>query len=160
MTDGSTIDVPDQFNAAAWLLDAHLAGGRGPRTAILYEGQEITYAQVAENTNRFGSALRRLGVGIEQRVLLLLLDSPEFVYAFFGAMKVGAVPIPTNTNLRPEDYHYLLTDSRAVVLVVSEALLPAVTAVPRDQLPHLRHVVVVGRDGEAEPRDGQVSFWP
>jgi benzoate-CoA ligase len=157
------MDVPDQFNAATWLVDRHLIEGRGAQPAIVFEGQEITYAQVAENVNRFGRALRRLGVGIEQRVLLLVLDSPEFVYAFFGAMKIGAVPIPTNTNLRPEDYHYLLTDSRAVVLVISEPLLPILEAIPRDELKFLRHVIVVDRDGAASasvPREGQVSFWP
>jgi benzoate-CoA ligase len=157
------LDIPEQFNAATWLVDRHVAEGGGARPAIAYEGQEISYAQVAENVNRFGSALRRLGVGIEQRVLLLLLDSPEFVYAFFGAMKIGAVPIPTNTNLRPEDYHYLLTDARATVLVISEPLLPAIEAIPREELRFLRHIIVVDRDGAASanvPREGQVSFWP
>jgi benzoate-CoA ligase family protein len=157
------MDIPEQFNAATWLVDRHLDEGRGAHSAIVYEGQEITYAQVAENANRFGNALRRLGVGIEQRVLLLLLDSPEFVYAFFGAMKLGAVPIPTNTNLRPEDYHYLLTDSRAVVLVVSEPLLPAIEAIPRAELHFLRHVIVVDRAGAGSanlPHEGQGSFWP
>jgi benzoate-CoA ligase len=157
-----TIDIPDQFNAAAWLVDAQLVAGRGARTAILYEGQEITYGQVAEHVNRFGNALRRLGVTIEQRVLLLLLDSPEFVYAFFGAMKIGAVPIPTNTNMRPEDYQYLLADSRAVVVVVSEPLLPLVEALPPEQLPYLRHVIVVESQPTAAPpalRDGQTAFW-
>src|SRR5215212_2053146 len=130
------IEIPEIFNAASWLVDSHVGQGRGDRTAILYEGQEITYGQVAENVNRFGNALRRLGVTIEQRVLLLLLDSPEFVYAFFGAMKIGAVPIPTNTNMRPEDYHYFLADSRAVVAVVSEPLLPLVESLPPEQLPY------------------------
>ena len=163
MAEEFTVEVPEQFNAATWLVDRHLAEGRGGRPAVLYEGQERTYAQVAENVNRFGNALRRLGVGVEQRVLLLLLDTPEFVYAFFGAMKIGAVPIPTNTNLRPEDYHYLLSDSRAVVLVVSEPLLPAIEAIPREQLPYLRHVIVVESAPAAtggEPREGSVSFWP
>src|SRR3954465_2366946 len=152
-----TIDIPDQFNAAAWLVDAQLVAGRGARTAILYEGQEISYGQVAEHVNRFGNALRRLGVTIEQRVLLLLLDSPEFVYAFLGAMKIGAVPIPTNTNLRPEDYHYLLADSRAAVLGVGEPLLPVVDALLASEqaqaapLSNLRHVVVVEGDLGAPP---------
>jgi benzoate-CoA ligase family protein len=159
----ATVEIPDQFNAATWLVDRHLDEGHGAHPAIVYEGQEITYGHVAENANRFGNALRRLGVGIEQRVLLLVLDCPEFVYAFFGAMKIGAVPIPTNTNLRPEDYHYLLTDSRAVVLVISEPLLPLIEAIPREELRFLRHVIVVDRDGAASaqvPREGQVSFWP
>jgi benzoate-CoA ligase family protein len=156
------IEIPEQFNAASWLVDTHVAQGHGERTAILYEGQEITYAQVAENVNRFGNALRRLGVQIEQRVLLLLLDSPEFVYAFLGAMKIGAVPIPTNTNLRPDDYLYMLTDSRAVAVVISEPLLPLIEALPRERLRYLRHVIVAesapGREATAL-REGQLSFW-
>jgi benzoate-CoA ligase len=162
VTAAAAIEVPEQFNAASWLVDSHVAQGRGGRTAILYEGQEITYAQVAENANRFGNALRRLGVSIEQRVLLLLLDSPEFVYAFFGAMKIGAVPIPTNTNLRAEDYEYLLSDSRATVLVVSEPLLPLVAGLPRERLGHLRHVIVAERaPGSGVPAifEGQLSLW-
>ena len=57
--------------------------------------------------NRFGSALRRLGVRPEERVLLLLLDGPEFVYSFFGAIKIGAVPVPLNTLWKPADYQYV-----------------------------------------------------
>lgn len=154
--------VPEQFNAASWLVDSHVAEGRSGRTAILCEGQEITYGQVAEFVNRFGNALRRLGVDVEQRVLLVLLDTPEFVYAFFGAMKIGAVPIPTNTNLRVEDYEYLLADSRATVLVVSEPLLPIVAGLARERLPHLRHVIVAERaPGSAAPAifAGQLYFW-
>src|SRR5579884_1257972 len=157
----TTIDVPDQFNAAAWLVDANLSAGRAAAPAMLYEGEEISYGQVAENFNRCGNALRRLGVTIEQRVLLLLLDSPEFVYAFFGAMKIGAVPIPTNTNMRPDDYHYLLADSRAVAAIVSEPLLPLLEAIPRDQLPYLHHVIVVESERTTPPAlaEGQQSFW-
>lgn len=160
--DTRAIEIPDQFNAAAWLLDRHIAEGRGGRTALLYEGQEISYEQVAANANRLGNALRRLGVQIEQRVLLLLLDSPEFVYSFLGAMKIGAVPIPTNTNLRPEDYLYLLDDSRAVVLIVSEALVPVVQELPHDRLRHLRHVIVVESAPNAPAEattEGANSFW-
>jgi benzoate-CoA ligase len=50
---------------------------------------------------------------MENRVLLLLYDSPEFAASFFGAMKIGAVPVPVNTLLRAPDYEFLLNDSRA-----------------------------------------------
>ena len=79
------------------------------------------------NVNRCADALRRyVGVRPEERVLLLLLDGPAFVYSFFGAIKAGAVPIPTNTALTPRDLLYILSDSRAVAAVVSASLLSKV----------------------------------
>src|SRR5207237_6990155 len=110
--------VPDQFNAATAFLDRNLAEGRGAKTAIYYDGQAYTYAQIAELANRVGNALLDLGVDMEQRVALLLLDSPQFAAGFFGAIKIGAVPIPLNTSLHPNDYVYMLNDSRARVLLV------------------------------------------
>ncbi|MDR7434083.1 MAG: benzoate-CoA ligase family protein [Armatimonadota bacterium] len=138
------VHIPEVFNVATIMVDRHLAEGRGGKVAIYYEDQEITYADVLAFVNRTGNALRDLGVQIEDRVLLLLLDCPEFVYSFFGAIKIGAVPIPTNTLLKPADYEYMLNDSRAVVAIVSEALLPQIQAIPRERLRYLRHLLVVG----------------
>src|SRR5712692_4362682 len=117
-----TVVLPDQFNAAMAFLDRNLAEGRGGKTAIYYEGNAYTYAQVAELANRVGNGLLDLGVQLEQRVALLLLDSPQFAAAFFGGIKIGAVPIPINTNLRPDDYVYMLNDSRAPVLLIHAVL--------------------------------------
>ncbi|MBE3565688.1 MAG: benzoate-CoA ligase family protein [Thermogemmatispora sp.] len=143
-----TVNVPDQFNAASAFLDANLAQGRGGKVAIYYEDQTFTYAQVAEMANRVGNGLLELGVEMEQRVALLLLDSPQFAASFFGAIKMGAVPIPMNTMLRPEDYVYMLNDSRAKVLLIHAALWPPLRQV-LPQLRFLRHVVVVGLEAEA-----------
>lgn len=140
------LSLPDAYNAASAFLDGALAKGWGMRTAIRSGDQTLTYAQVAEGANRTGNALRTLGVEMEQRVAVLLYDSPQFAYSFFGAMKIGAVPVPINTQLRPQDYLYMLNDSRARVLVV-EADLWAQIASLRQQLAFLRHVVVVRRDG-------------
>ena len=139
-------DVPRDFNVASFFVDRPVAEGRGGRTAFLYEDTALTYAGLQELVNRTGNALRGLGVEREQRVLLLLLDSPEFLGAFWGAIKIGAIPVPLNTMLRPQDYLYFLEDSRAKVLVVSEALLPMVGPVLA-QAPELRHVVVAGKAG-------------
>src|ERR1700674_589675 len=136
--------VPDQFNVADYLVDRHARDGRGGRTAILCGDESVTYAQVAERSNRVGNGLRSLGVRREERVLLLLLDTPAFVYSFFGAQKIGAVPIPTNTLLKSEDYKYMLNDSRARVVIASETLLPQLQAIPRQELPYLDQVVVDG----------------
>ena len=139
------VNVPDQFNVADYLVDRHVREGRGERSAILCGDESVTYAQVAEQSNRVGNGLRSLRVRREERVLLLLLDTPAFVYSFFGAQKIGAVPIPTNTLLKSQDYHYMLNDSRATVAIVSEPLLPQLAAIPRDELPYLRHLVIDGR---------------
>src|SRR5947209_5332818 len=136
------VTVPDSFNIADYLVDRHVREGRGGRTAILCGDESITYAQVADRSNQLANGLRSLGVRREERVLLLLLDTPAFVYSFFGAQKMGAVPIPTNTLLKSQDYRYLLNDSRARVAIVSEALLPQLAAIPRSELPYLEHVVV------------------
>src|SRR6266852_3528335 len=138
------VNVPDRFNIADYLVDRHVREGRGGRTAILFGEESVSYAQVSERSNRVGNGLRSLGVRRDERVLLLLLDTPASVYSFFGAQKIGAVPIPTNTLLKSQDYHYMLNDSRATVVIVSEALLPQLAAIPRSELPYLEHVIVDG----------------
>ncbi len=64
-----------------------------------------------------------MGVHVEERVMLILFDSPEFVASFFGAMKIGAVPIPINTMLNSKDFQYYLNDSGAKTLIVQSTLL-------------------------------------
>jgi benzoate-CoA ligase family protein len=145
MKSAADLGVPRLFNAACHFVDRNVARGRGEHIAIECGGERVSYAAVRNSVNRFGSALRdELGVRPEERVMLLILDEPAFVYAFFGAIKIGAVAVPVNTLLKPADYQYVLEDSRAAVLVVSDALLPAIAALSRSALPHLRHIVVVG----------------
>ena len=136
--------LPDTFNVASWLVDRNLEEGRGGNIAIECREELVTYKQVAERVNRAGNALRGLGLRVEERVLLILLDTPEFVYSFLGAIKAGMVPVPVNTLLKPPEYEYMLKDSRARAVIVSEALLPQVQAIPRERLPHLREIIVVG----------------
>ncbi|HET7295673.1 MAG TPA: benzoate-CoA ligase family protein [Gemmatimonadales bacterium] len=144
--------IPRDWNAARWFVDRHVEEGREGRLAIIHEGRRLTYGDVSAGANRLGNALRRLGVAMEQRVVLLLPDSPEFVWTFWGAIKIGAVPIPTNTLLASHDLAYILDDSRASVAVVSAPLAGAVEAV-RPRLRHLAHVVVVG-----EKAPGQLGY--
>jgi len=146
------VELPDRFNVATYFVDRNVKEGRGGKTALLCEGKASTYQDVLHSVNRFGNALRSLDVEMEDRVALLCLDSPEFVAAFFAAIKIGAVPIPMNTMLRPADYEYMLQDSRAKVLVVHETLWGPLRSI-RDLFRHLRHIVVVGKAGE-----GLVSY--
>jgi benzoate-CoA ligase family protein len=150
------VAVPEAFNAATYFVDSNLAEGRGELAAILCGECAVSYAELAANVNRTGAMLRQFGVRMEQRVLMMLLDGPEFAATFFGAMKIGAVPVPVNTLLKPADYAYLLEDSRAAVMVVSEELLPAVEPAILDAR-HLRHVVVVGDPGPYHSFDEAIA---
>ena len=136
-------EIPESFNAATAFIDRHVDEGRGSRVAIRCGDQEVTYAQLAENVNRAGNAFRRIGVRPEERILLVVLDSPEFVYAFWGAIKIGAVPVPVNTFMRADEYAYMLDDSRASVVVASAEVWPSV-APAAAQSHWLRHCVVAG----------------
>ena len=136
------VDPGRRYNAAETFIDAH-RGVREDRLAIRCQGASVTYGELAANVDRAGNALKALGVEMEQRVVLQCLDSPAFVYAFFGAIKLGAIPVPTNTLLTANDLRYILADSRAVAVVVSATLLPKVLEI-RNDLPHLRHVLVTG----------------
>jgi benzoate-CoA ligase family protein len=139
-----TLNLSHPFNAAAYFIDRHLREGRSNKIAIECREQLVTYAQLQERVNRLGNALLGLDVRPEERVFLLLLDTPEFAYSFFGAIKIGAVVVPVNTNLRPEDYAYLLNDCRARVAIVHEQLLPQIHRIPADRLRYLQHIIVVG----------------
>jgi len=139
-----SLGIPATFNVATHFVDRNVDAGRGAHVAIECGDQRITYAEVLANVNRVGSALRRLGVRPEERVVLLLPDGPEFVYSFFGAIKIGAVPIPLNTLWKPADYGHVLHDSRAVVVIVADDLLPAIEAVPAARGRSVRHVIAAG----------------
>src|SRR4030067_672975 len=110
----ATTNRPDRYNASA-VLDHYLAEGRRGKGAIHIGDQTSPYQQLSELANRTGNALKALGAEQEQRVMMLLLDTPQFPATFFGAIRIGAVPIPTNTVMQPPDYQYFLDDSRAKV---------------------------------------------
>src|SRR5947207_1835001 len=144
MTAAESILLPDEFNAATYFIDRHLQEGRSEKVAFECEGNIVTYEELSERVNRAGNALRHLSVRIEERVLLLLLDTPEFAISFFGAIKIGAVPVPVNTLLKPSDYEYLLNNSRARVAIVDDLLFSSIQAIPLNRLRYLETIVLVG----------------
>jgi len=145
-------------NAAGWFIDRHTEAGRGGALAFVDPSRRLTYGGLRAATSRFATALRDLGVGPERRVALVMLDTVDFPIAFWGAMRAGAVPVPVNTLLTPEQTGYVLADSRAEALVVSAPLLDPLRPVLRE-MATLRHVIVAAIDGGAPPvRAGEVAF--
>jgi benzoate-CoA ligase family protein len=170
-----TVEVPERYNAST-LLDRNLERGLGEKVCLRWEDQELTYAQLYRQVCAFGRALRALGVRREERVLLVLDDSPAFPVAFLGAIRVGAVPIPTNPLLRADDYAYFLQDSCARVVVTDLPLLPtvreAVATAPepppvvvsrgRAEGAWSLEELVAAHEGELSPADthrDDMAFW-
>src|SRR5258708_8035556 len=155
----SPVSVPHEpvqqaFNAGEYFVDRHLREGRGGRIAIECEDQRVSYSQLSDRVNRLGNALREtVEVRMEERLLVLLPDIPEFAYCFFAAIKIGAVPVPVNTLLRPNDYEFLLNDTRARVAITTEPLLHLIQQIPGDGVAFLKCIMVVGT-----APDGTLSF--
>ena len=137
------VNLPEVFNAAHYLVDRHVEKGRGDRPAILFEDEIHTYDQLRRQVNRAGHMLKSLGVEMENRVMLLVRDSPQMVFSFLGAIKLGAVPIPTNILMKSPDFLYVLNDSRAKVLIVDSVFLPEIEKI-LDKAVLCKHVVVIG----------------
>jgi benzoate-CoA ligase family protein len=138
-------DIPRFVNLASWFVDRNLEEGRGERTALIGPTGRTTYAELAALVNRSGNVLRELGVRPEERVLLVLGDSVEFVALWYGAQKIGAVTAEAYTFLQPKDYAYYLDYTRAGVVVVDQTTLEPVRQAATGSR-WLRHILVVGDD--------------
>lgn len=136
------LDLPEAFNAADYFIDRNVHEGRGDKVAVLCEERTFTYRQIQEGVNRLGNALKSLDVRIEERVALLLLDTEIYPQAFFGAIKIGAVPVCMNTMNRPQDFQFYLNDCRARVLIVDALLLEQIDPI-RNNLRFLQKIIVV-----------------
>ena len=107
------------FNVAVPFVDRHVEEGRGNKTAIVTDKEKVSYRQLGENVARCGNVLLAAKVGRGDRVLMVVVDCPEFFYLFWGAIKAGIIPVPINTLLRAGDYQYMIEDSACAGLVYS-----------------------------------------
>jgi len=116
---------------------------RREEPALHFHGRKIPYVDLAERVRRTAAALSGLGVEREDRVAMLVGNVPEFLYALYGTVALGAVAAPLNVMLTPEEVGYILADAEAKVVVAETDFLPTVLAV-RDRVASIEHVVVVG----------------
>jgi benzoate-CoA ligase family protein len=128
MVKGEQVEfsVPERLNLGSYYLDVNLEAGRGDKTALYYQDRSYSFLDLWRLTNRVGNVFKGLGVEPENRVLLILEDSPEWVAAWLAAMKVGAVGTHAYTYLKPHDYAYLLNLVKPKVVVVDKTTLERV----------------------------------
>src|SRR4051812_17875607 len=119
---------PEAFNLADYYVFSNIEAGRADKTAILFEDQAISYAEVASKVTAVAEGLVAGGLLPEQRVLLCMQDRPEFVYAWFGAIKAGAVVTQVNPLLPVADYSYYLGYVKPQFAFVDEVSIEAFEA--------------------------------
>ena len=136
------VEFPERFNMADYFLYHNLEEGREKKVCLYYRDQTYTYGEAVSMSNRAGNALRQLGVDMEDRVLIVLPDCPEFVWTWFGAARIGAVITMVNPLLPADDYRYYLEYTRARAAIISGSLVETF-AVAAENARYLESVLVV-----------------
>ncbi len=134
---------PQRLNSTEELIDRHVAEGRGDRAAILFDDQKISYRALQASVNKLGNALRALGLGEEDRVLLRAPSIPPALVANFAVIKIGAVIVPTSPLFSRAEIAHVANSTEAVAMIVAAALLEEVEKA-RGELTTVRHVIVIG----------------
>ena len=148
---------PARLNSTEELLDRHVAEGRGDRTAILFEDQRTTYAALAAQVNRLAGALRALGIGEEDRVLLRAPSIPPALVVNFAVIRLGAVIVPISPLFSRVEIAHVASNTEAAALVVAAPLLEEVERA-RAELEAIRHVIVIGGDAALIRAKGFISY--
>ncbi len=150
---------PDRFNLADYFLFDRLKEGRGERVAIRYGARAWTYREVAERSEKLAAALQHLGVRPEERVLIILPDTPPFAWSIFATLKIGAVLTMGNPEAPPQDLAYLVEYTRASCIITlprtARALADAFRASPT-----LRQVLLVPDVATGDDPEGPVEALP
>ena len=139
------------YNATVEMIDGNLAEGRGAKLAVIDPTTKLTYAELAERIDRFANAVQRLGIERESRIALIMLDTVELVVAFWGAIKAGVVPIPINTLLPPETWRYMIEDSRAAAVVITDELFDRANHI-LEEIQQRRRLQVIVNDRQGDQK--------
>ncbi|MES2400534.1 MAG: benzoate-CoA ligase family protein [Pseudomonadota bacterium] len=150
------VTIPRAYNAAQDLLARNAGRHDKPAYIDAVSGRQLTYGELAKQSNQFAHALRAQGFAPESRVLMAMLDTPDWPVAFLGCILAGVIPIAANTLLTTPDFEFMLRDSRAQGLLVSSALLPVFEPL-LGKMPALKTVIVSGAD-EGTASASRLSF--
>ncbi|MGK0298369.1 MAG: benzoate-CoA ligase family protein [Gammaproteobacteria bacterium] len=153
--NGPVPAVPHDYNAATEFIDRNIALGRHDRIAVVDERGEYSYAELATMVNQAGNALTHLDINNNERVLMAMLDTVEFPAVFWGCIKAGITPIPLNTLLTTPEYEYILEDSKATTLIVSDTLFHLFKPIIEKQC-GLKNVLVCGKENYGYPLLGNL----
>lgn len=140
------VEIPRDYNAAHDLLARNAVRAAKPAFIDAASGRTLSYGELEQQAHRFANALRARGFTPESRVLMAMLDTPEWPVVFLGCILAGVVPVAANTLLTPQDFEFMLRDSRAQALFVSQPLAAAFDGIV-GKVPSIKAVIVAGVDG-------------
>jgi len=147
-----------QVNMAYEAIDRHIEQGLGDKVALYYSDatrdEQYSFADMKAKSNQFANVLRKHGIQRGERVFIFMPRTPELYFSLLGSLKVGAVVGPLFEAFMETAVKDRLEDSGAVAVVTTPALLGRV---PREQLPELKHVILVGSDIQAG--EGEIDFY-
>src|SRR5215470_16485745 len=138
-----SVTFPEHFNMSDYFLYHNLDEGRNEKVCLYFEDSKWTYGEVASLSNKTGNVLRDFGLDVEERILMVLPDCPEFVWTWFGAARIGAVITMVNPLLPAADYQYYLDYTRARVAIIDDSLRPTFAEAAKEAR-FLRSVLVAG----------------
>ncbi len=150
-------DYPQRLNSTEELVDRHVEAGRGDRVAILFEDQKLTYRQLQASINKVGSALRELGIGEEDRVLLRAPSIPPALVANFAVIKIGGIMVPTSPLFSRAELAHVAANTEAVALIVAAPLLEEVEKA-RGDLKTVKHIIVIGGEAGEIKAKGYIPY--
>jgi len=115
----------------------------GKKTALIFEGKEISFEKLNENVNRLANGLRNLGISRGDRVAIMLPNIPEFIYSFFALQKLGAVAVPFNTMYKGREIIHILNDCGAKAIIALTNFASLINEI-RPDVPSLKHIILTG----------------
>lgn len=140
---------PAKLNVAETFVDENVRMGKGQKAAILFEDQTITYNELQSIVNKFGNALKSLGVKVGDRVLIRLPNTPEFIVSHLAVQKIGAVSVPLHPLWRAKELSYIANDCEALVLITTPQLIEEVEKA-KDEMKTVKHIITAG--GEVDSK--------
>lgn len=119
----NNLENSDFINITSYFLDHNSLVDRGKSTAIYYQNQKISFADTGILANKVGNIFKQFGVGFEDRIYVVLPDSPEFVACFYGSMKIGAIFTSAYTFFSANDYEYEINYVRPKVIITDSSCI-------------------------------------
>ena len=149
--------IPQRFNSTEELLDKIVSGGKGDRVALCFEDKRIPYKALLAQVNKLGSALKKLGIEVADRVALRLPNIPPAIVANFAVLKIGGVILPTSALFSRAEIAHVLNNAEVKAVVVAAALLEELEKAKPD-LKTVKHIIVVGGEADEIKKKGYLPY--